>query len=96
MLTTATLEVAKECVLVIAVLGLAFLMMCHWDQKHGRTTDLDVQWFPPRLRFHSGPRADNDTATHRDGETAGEHNLPSPPTAPPTYESPRLRAVEQG
>jgi hypothetical protein len=95
MLTPATLEVARESILVVAVLGLAFLMMCHWDQRHGRTTKLDVQVFPPRLRFRSEDRADTNSATQRDGETAGEHPLPSPPTTPLTHESPRLRAVEQ-
>jgi hypothetical protein len=96
MLAIATFEVAEGSVLIVAVFGLALLMMCHWDQRHGRTADLDVQLFPPRLRFHSGARADTDSATQRDGETAGEHSLPSPPTAPLTHESPRLRAVEQG
>lgn len=94
MLATATLEVAKDSVLVIAVFGLALLMMGHWDQRHDRTTSFEVQLFPPRLRFHSGAGADTNSAAQRHGEKAEGHLFPSPPTAPPT-ETPRLRAVEQ-
>lgn len=70
--------------LLCAVFCLALVMMCHWAQRHGRTTSLDMQLFPPRLRFYSGPCAEETTApTQRDGETAGVHHLPSPPASSP-------------
>lgn len=83
-------------VLLSALFGLAIVMMCHWAQRHGRETSLELRFAPPRLRFYSGTRAEEDSAP-RNGDTTGEHHLPSPPDASlAPREDQRLRLLRGG
>lgn len=93
----ATIAVATGSgALFSALFGLAIVMMCHWAQRHGRETSLELQFAPPRLRFYSGTCAEENSA-RRDGETTGEHHLPSPPNASlAPREDQRLRLLRGG
>jgi hypothetical protein len=85
---------STDAAFAVAILVFAIVAMCHWGQRHGRVTSLEVQLFPPRLRFYSGaPAGDYDSARFaRDGETAGVHHSASPPHAP--REDQRLRLLD--
>lgn len=85
---------STDAALTVATLVFAIVAMCHWAQRHGRPTSLEMQLLPPRLRFYSGvPADDYDSARFtRDGKTAGVHHSASPSPAP--REDQRLRLLD--
>jgi hypothetical protein len=103
----ATLEVVV--VLAVSVLaifcGIGILVLCHWDQRHDRSTSMEARCPLLLVRFDSEASCstkaqDGDTSTHPsdtatqrdDDETAGARTLPFPSAAPPTQQdSPRYR-----
>lgn len=96
-------------VLAVNVLGVCFgvgaLVLCHWDQRHDRSTSMEARCPLMLVRFDSEASPStkaqdsvtstdpSDTATQRDDdETAGARTLPFPSAAPPTQQdSPRYR-----
>ncbi len=92
----AALAVATQGVLLVALFGLAFVCMCHWAQRHGRPTSLEVQFFPPRLRLYSGTRAaDNASAPSvRDGKASEVPSLAPSEVFSAPREGHRLRLLD--
>lgn len=85
------------CFVLRVARDVAGVMMCHWAQRQGRKTRLEIRHGRYRLCFSSGARVEDASApTRRDGETAGEHHVPSPPDASPASRDERHLSVVGG